>query len=165
MRYLWALVLSGSLVSAAAQGRDDGAAPSFERLRSLVGDWVAETENGETIHTSYRLVANGTAVLESLNDATHQDMTTIYHPDGEALVATHYCSSDNQPRMRATPPDAGESSLVFETVAVTNLASPRARHIRRIRFRFEDDDHFSQEWTQREDGKETVDVLHFVRKR
>ena len=137
----------------------------FERLRSLVGDWVAESEDGVKIHTSYRLIANGTAVLESLNDATHQDMTTVYHPDGKTLAATHYCSSNNQPRMRLVPAGTDGNALLFETVTVTNLASPADRHIRSIRFRFQDDDHFTQEWTQREHGKDTVDVLHFVRKR
>jgi len=159
------LAVAGLWGFALASSARETVPPVFERLESLAGEWEADVEGGDTVRSSYRLIANKTAVMETLNDAAHQDMTTIYHPDGEGLAATHYCSSDNQPRMRARTAGDDEDSLAFETVSVTNLKSPGARHIRAIVFRFEDEDHFTQEWTQREDGVDSVDVLHFVRKR
>jgi hypothetical protein len=38
--------------------------------------------------------------MESLNGEHDMNMVTMYAPDGDAVVATHYCAI-NQPRMRA----------------------------------------------------------------
>ncbi|TAK53796.1 MAG: hypothetical protein EPO25_09435 [Gammaproteobacteria bacterium] len=137
-------------------------ANGFEKLKNLAGEWEAELDGGHLVRSSYRLISNGTAVIESINDATHEDMVTIYHPDGGELRAVHYCSSANQPRLDAVW--EGET-LAFSMVDVTNLTEPGQRHIRRITFRFEDRDHYMQEWTQRENGEDSVDTLRFVRKK
>lgn len=34
----------------------------------------------------------------------------------------------------------------------------------KVVFHFKDKDHFTQEWTWREDGKDTVDIFQFERK-
>lgn len=155
------ILLVGFTTFAAMSQAQEVTPVGFEKLKALVGDWEAELEGGDTVQTTYRLISNGTAVMESVNDTTHQDMTTIYHPDGEKLKATHYCSSDNQPRMLARQDG---NVLAFSIVDVTNLTEPGQRHIRKIVFTFEDSEHYTQEWTQRENGEDTVDVLRFTRK-
>lgn len=159
------LVAQGFLCAAALAVPQDSLPSGFETLQSLVGEWEAPVEGGQPVRSSYRLISNGTAVMESVNDATHQDMVTIYHHDGSELIAAHFCSSGNQPRMRAEVGGAHGEVLTFSLFDVTNLTDPGQRHIRKIAFRFEDRDHFTQEWTERVNGKDSVDVLHFVRKR
>ena len=73
---------------------------------------------------TYRLVSNGTALMETLVSPESGDMVTMYHPDGNGLVMTHYCSENTQSRMRA-PGDDGKT-IRFSFVDVTNLSSPDA---------------------------------------
>jgi hypothetical protein len=155
----------GLASAATASWAQNASTPAFQKLESLVGEWEATLEGEHTVRASYRLIANDTAIMESINDATHEDMVTIYHPDGDQLRATHFCSSDNQPRLRAQIGGNRGEILTFSFLDVTNLTQTGQRHIRKIVFRFEDDDHYTQEWTQRENDEDSVDVLHFVRKK
>lgn len=54
-------------------------------------------DEGE-VRTTYKLVAGDSAIEETLS---HGNMVTMYHPDGNSLMLTHYCVAQNQPRMRA----------------------------------------------------------------
>ena len=38
-----------------------------------------------------------------MNSGTPHEMITMFHMDQAELLATHYCSAHNQPRMRAVP--------------------------------------------------------------
>src|SRR5713226_971817 len=68
-------------------------ATAFARLKTLVGEWEADTKMGKA-HVSYELIAGGTALKMPA-------MLTVYHLDGERLLLTHYCMAGNQPRMQA----------------------------------------------------------------
>ena len=92
-------------------------------------------------------------------------MTTMYHPDGDHLMMTHYCSAHNQPRMRSQTGSAETRSIVFDFVDVTNLSTPDAGHMTRLVLTFVDQDHLTQEWTWREKGKDSVVVIRFERKK
>lgn len=87
----------------------------------------------------------------------------MYHRDGAGLVATHYCSIGNQPRMRAA--DADAKTIRFRFADITNLASPDGGHIKDLTVTFQDADHMTQEWTSVENGKEHVEVFHWTRKK
>ena len=82
-----------------------------------------------------------------LGEGTEHEMPTIYHMDGDRLMATHYCAAQNQPRMVLKP---GGEKLQFEFLDVTNLKSPEAGHMRRMAITILDKDHIQQEWTYRE---------------
>jgi hypothetical protein len=90
-------------------------------------------------------------------------MVTMYHRDGAGLVATHYCSMGNQPRMRAADGDA--KTIRFRFADITNLAKPDGGHIKDLTVTFQDADHMTQEWTSVENGKEQVEVFHWTRKK
>jgi hypothetical protein len=87
----------------------------------------------------------------------------MYHRDGAGLVATHYCSMGNQPRMRAA--DADASTIRFRFADITNLAKPDGGHIKDLTVTFQDADHMTQEWTSVENGKEHAEVFHWTRKK
>lgn len=136
----------------------------FDKMRTLVGEWEGKTESGKEAHVSYKLVSNGTALLETLNPSGEPEMVTVYHPDGSSVGMTHYCSGNNQPQMRAAPTAASANQLTFNFVRATNLASPTAGHMHNLVVTFQDQDHFTQKWTWLEKGKAMSDVFHFTRK-
>jgi len=136
------------------------AAPGFERLKSLVGGWRGRGGEGKLVEVSYSLTAGNTAVMETLKMADGLSMVTIYHPNNEKLMMTHYCILNNQPRMQASGDDR---SLTFSLVDVTNLSSPNAPHMRKLVLSFPDRDHLKHEWTLRASGQDKTEVFNFER--
>ena len=137
---------------------------SFERLGALLGYWEASTPpEGKIARVWYKLISGGTALHETLKFEDEPEMVTLYHLDGDDLLATHYCSANNQPRLRVVPSkDARE--LKFDFRDITNLATPESSHMRSLRLVFQDADHFEQYWTWREKGKDDTLQLKFERK-
>jgi len=136
--------------------------PSWDRLKTLVGSWTG-TAAGEPVAVSYKLVSNGTALMEMLDGHHDAHMITMYTPDGATLLATHYCAAGNQPRMRAKASPDGRS-LDFQFVDVSN--APGANEImQRLVVTFVDANHFEQAWTSRAtDGTEHTLVFRYTRK-
>lgn len=153
------LFVAGLLVLPVAAG--NGVDDAWNRLRSLAGEWQGA---GGKAGVTYTIVSGGSVVMESMNTPAPQpDMVTMYHRDGTGLVATHYCSIGNQPRMRAPAADA--TAIRFRFADITNLAKPEAAHIRDLTVTFQDNDHFTQEWTSVENGKEHTEVFKWTRKK
>ncbi len=139
--------------------------PEFEKMKLLVGEWEGKSTDGSSANVSYTLVSNNSALMEKLAMGGESEMLTVYHPDGDRLVLTHYCSLHNQPRMRSQTPRQDGNKIAFDFVDVTNLSAPDAGHMRKLVVTFEDKDHFIQEWTYREKEKETTMAIRFERKR
>ncbi len=126
---------------------------AYARLRSLAGEWEASTPMGKA-HITYELIANGSALVErEWFDQNLAPMETIYHPDGDRLLLTHYCMLGNQPRMQAESYNSETGELKFKFLDGTNLASPNAGHMHNATFRFVDDKHLVAEWELFENGK------------
>jgi hypothetical protein len=139
----------------------DGVDAAWKNLQSLDGEWTGD--GGKTAVT-YTIVSNGTVVMERMKMPSPQpDMVTMYHRDGAALVATHYCSIGNQPRMRASEADA--KTIRFRFLDITNLTKPEDGHINDLTVTFRDKDHFTQEWTSVAAGKSSVHKFEWTRKR
>ena len=139
--------------------------PDFEKMKSLVGEWQGKSLDGNTSKVSYALVSDDSALMERLAMGGESEMVTMYHPDGDHLMMTHYCSAHNQPRMRSQTVSLERKSIVFDLVDVTNLSTPDAGHMRKLVVTFVDQDHFTQEWTWSEKGKESTVVIQFERKK
>lgn len=140
----------------------DEAPPSWKHLTGLVGDWEGHMGDG-TVRLSYRLVSSGTALLETMNAPDSSEMVTVYHPDGDTLLMTHYCSLGNQSRMRAT--DLKDGALDFGYVDGTNQRSPDQHHMSRLVLTFVAPDRIVQEWTSVEAGKPRTGRYEFTRTR
>lgn len=130
----------------------------FDRLKALAGEWESTGSEGKT-RVTYQLISNGTAVMETI---VNENMVTVYHPDGEATLMTHYCAVGNQPRMRAQS-SRGGVSIMFQLVGVANLKRSTDGHMQRLVIRFQDADHMTQDWTWKADGKETTTTFHLQR--
>jgi hypothetical protein len=161
---LCAALLAVAVAAPAAPGTN----PAWEKMKSLVGEWEGTMTHGEMnmpVKVSYSLVSGGTSLMERMNAPDGHDMVTMYYRDGSRIMMTHYCSEGNQPRMRAQAATGELKSLAFDFVDAIGLASPQAEHMRKLVVRFEDADHFMQEWTHRKAGKEETGVFKYSRKK
>lgn len=138
--------------------------PEFGKIRTLVGSWKGTDPTGKPILVSYKLVSEGTAVLEMLGSEGHaESMVTVYHPDHEGMMLTHYCSMGNQPRLKLDPAKSTDSTLVFTFHDVTNMLSPDEAHIHGLTIIFRDKTHFAQQWVSMANGKEGKETFTYER--
>ncbi len=164
MKHVRALVvLAAALALPAAAGEPARkpaapASPAWEKLKSLVGDWT-----GKSSTVTYRLVSSGTALMETIDMPQHVQMITMYHPDGDSILMTHYCAAGNQPRMRAK--GLADGKLDFQYVDASNLASPDALRMSRLVMTFVDADHLENAWTSSGGGKDETATFALVRRK
>ncbi len=128
------------------------ATAAFSRLKSLVGEWEANTSSGKA-HLSYELVSGDTALLERDSSDAMPNMVTLYTVDGGRLLLTHYCMAGNQPRMQAKAFNPATGELEFQFLDATNLSSPGAGHMHNAKIRIVDNSHMISEWQFYENGK------------
>ena len=162
------ILFAAFLVVAVAAPAAPGTNPAWEKMKSLAGEWEGTMAHGDAtmpVSVSYTVVSGGTSLMERLATPDGHDMVTMYYPDGSRIMMTHYCSEGNQPRMKAQAAAGEPKSLAFNFVDATNLASPQAEHMRKLLVRFDDADHFTQEWTHRKAGKEETGVFKYSRKK
>ncbi len=136
---------------------------AFERVKSLAGNWEMKTKDGKLVAENIEVVSAGSAVMMRMK-APDEDMVTMFHPDGDTVIATHYCAAKNQPRF-VLKPSNDPSVLTFDFKDAANLASPDAGHMRGVVIRFKDGDHHTEEWTWHENGKDMVEAMDFTRRK
>jgi len=116
------LGLGGSALAAEA-----GAVHAFERLKALQGKWSGRFADRPLHFVDYRLSAGGSVLVETWQLASGRESMTLYHLDGDRLLATHYCPQGNQPRLVLVP-GADPAVLSFEFVDGTGLQPADGRH-------------------------------------
>lgn len=154
------LVLTGCATS--GHGPEPAAATddTMARFRGLEGTWTAsfEGEDMPSSEVTYRTIAGGSAVVETIFAGMPHEMITVIHLDGDRMLCTHYCAAQNQPHLVAN--EISGNTVRFVTDHVTNLASPGALYMGEARWEFVDDDHIRTQWTSFENGErgETMNV-------
>lgn len=164
---IFALVVGSVLLASAGAGEcckgekksagdNKAVAAAFDRLKKLAGEWEAAVPmegapKGSTV-VRYRLIAGGSALVETDFAGTDMEMVTVYHRDGDNLLLTHYCMLGNQPQMRARPVGDG-NELFFEFAGGCNIDPAKDKHMHQARIRFVDDNHVHSEWELFADGK------------
>ena len=118
---------------------------------------------GFAARVSYRLVSNGTALMETLESAHDDQMVTLYHRDGSSLLLTHYCSQGNQTRMRSRGLEGGR--LVFAYVDASNVTDKDELVMSGLAMSFPGPDRLVHEWTSREGSREQTGRFEFLRKK
>lgn len=151
---------NSSAAQPAAKEQDDHSAspllpnPAFETIKSLAGNWEGTYGDGKGKSLmNFRVVSNGSAVVLTMDEATKGEMITVFHPDGKGLIATHYCSARNQPRMKMVASHT-PNIVQFEFMDISNLPDSKIGHMRGLTLTILDPNHHIQEWTFVENGKQ-----------
>jgi hypothetical protein len=151
------------LFSATAVMAQSDAQKVLDRFKTLVGTWEGKSPKGQTSEVKYQLMAGGTAVMAE-SHMIGDEMSSMFYVDGERLMMTHFCPSGNQPRMQATiSPDL--RTVSFEFLDATNLPGPQAGHMHKAVYLFSDAEHYSEEWTWKQEGKDAHFHYEMVRKK
>jgi hypothetical protein len=136
---------------------------TLDRFKSMGGTWEGKSPSGGTSEVTYRLAAGGTAVMADMHMAG-DDMMSMYYVDGDQLLMTHFCPTGNQPRMKAII-SSDLNTVTFDFLDATNLAGPQTGHMHRAVFLFSDAGHYNEEWTWKQEGKDTKMYFEMQRKK
>jgi hypothetical protein len=157
-------LLATASPATAASSKAATARAAFERLKGLAGEWrgtIGDREKGQAATVSYRLIANGSAVAETLLAGTPHEMITVFHLDGDKLVLTHYCAAGNQPKLSLTKKSTPDV-LDFDFVSGTDMKSKQDEHMHSLRIRFEGANAIVTEWDGSKDGRKSDTTKFFL---
>lgn len=155
-----ALLISAAGIRAIPSGTE---ASAFEQLKTLVGEWEGTNISGP-VKITYTLVSGGSALMERLQSANEPEMITMYSPDGDHIVVTHYCSMGNQPQMATDAMIGKAQKYSFTLVRVTGMKTPDEGHMVGLVLTLYDKDHLTQEWKYQDKGKTSAELFQFKRK-
>src|SRR5690349_4626553 len=96
--YLFANSLTGAELH---DPGDQTANQQFQQMKSLIGQWRASSDSREQMVT-FRLVADGSALMETQSGGGDGESITIIYPAGGELRADHYCHLKSQSRLTAS---------------------------------------------------------------
>jgi hypothetical protein len=142
--------------------------PDFERLKALAGEWEGSARGGADAtpiptRATIKVVSAGSAVMLTTDAGTPHEMVTMFHRDGDSLLATHYCSAMNQPRMKARS-GSPAGTLAFEFMDGTNLG-PHPGRMQSLVMGMPSADQQTQVWTFRAGDREETMTFDLKRKR
>lgn len=168
MRFLTSLFLATLLLTLTAvvqsqEHKIPASNPQFSALKTLAGDWTMKTPDGKVATETYRVVSGDSAIiLDQRMPEEGGTMITMFHPDGQKTVATHYCSMGNQPRM-VTDASGDTKSIAFKFKDITN-DDGKSGSMRNLTIVLLDTDHHDQVWTwQDASGKQRTETFHYTR--
>ena len=124
---------------------------AFERMKSLVGKWSAESPEMGKMNTEFRLIAGDSVIEERFAEGTPMEMLSVYHDVNGKLTMTHYCMLRNQPRMKVTKSTA--NSLTFDLAPTPGLNVQKDMHMHGATYTFLDANRFKLEGVSWKDGK------------
>jgi hypothetical protein len=136
---------------------------AWKSLQTLVGKWDGKVnESGKEMSARLEVIltGDGSALMHWMDQGTPHEMITMFYPDMNDLLATHYCAAHNQPRFKLT--SATPSRLVFKFKDGTNIG-PHDGHMVGLVIDLIDANHHNEEWTYVQDGKRSTTVFHFKR--
>jgi len=128
---------------------------AFERIKKLEGTWKGRSTRGWSEQMTYRVIANGSIVMETSFEAhPNETMVTMFGLDRGRLMLTHYCVAKNQPRLVAGDISEDGKKITFNFLDGTGLSSRDQGHMDKAVFHFTDDDHYTAQWTWYQNGSE-----------
>jgi len=150
-----------ALIATAAMASDTQ--KPFDNLTTLAGSWAGKGSQGQPVQVSYRVTAGGSALMSEIT-GEHENIITMFHPDGSRLLMTHYCGAGNQPRMVGTASTDGKT-ITFNFLDATNLAAAQPGHMGRLVVTMIDANHHTEDWEfMAKDGKQMHEVFDLQRK-
>jgi len=126
---------------------------AFERMKSLLGKWSAESPMMGKMNTEFRLIAGDSVIEERFAEGTPMEMLSTYHDVNGKLTMTHYCMLRNQPRMKVVKSTA--DSLTFDLAPTPGLNPAKDKHMHGATYTFIDANHFKLDDVSWENGRST----------
>jgi hypothetical protein len=171
MRYKYGLLLLCFAISLAALGDEHTSAvapnAAFDKMKTLDGAWEGNMIEGGKKYpstTRFQMVSDGSVLMDWLAEGKPMEMVTMFHMNGDELMATHYCAAHNQPRFVAVP-GADPNRVVFKFKDGTNISSHHG-HMQEVTFIFDGPNHHLEEWTYLDEkGKSSTSQFDFQRKK
>lgn len=160
MKYIWILLTGLFAITTNANSEE---VDRFDQLKSLAGDWKSEGTEGNEFYISFSTTANGGTLIENWIYKGKSHSLTVYHPDGDSMIATHYCPQGNQPRLKLSN-SSGENHVAFEFQDATNLANIEDSHQHSLSFEFIDENTILRSESYLESGTETPSSMRLVRR-
>jgi len=163
MRRILVFVVMAVMAVAAQEHRPVKESPAWKDLQTLVGNWDGTFSEGGKEYRApleVRMTGGGSALMHWMGKGTSDEMVTMFHPDMDELLATHYCAAHNQPRMKLV--SATPKRLVFEFKDGTNIG-PHDGHMVGVALVLIDANHHDEEWSYEQDGKRSTSVFHYAR--
>ena len=175
---LSAFVLASCCAAARAEEKhnhDHPATPAksnanFEKMKKLVGTWVEADKDGkptDTVMSIIKLTAGGSAIHETFFPGQPMEMVSVYVPEGEELVMTHYCVIGNQPKLKADPKSPA-NQIVFKFAGGTNLDPKKDKHMHDATLTLVDADTLQIDgigWENGTPAKDMCGAMKLVRKK
>jgi hypothetical protein len=138
MLFFIALIIS-TLLTSQASAQPDVAAPqtahekvraedAFAELTRMVGTWRRADKPESPLRIRFYLTAGGTVLVESWEAGGKPHSLTIYHRDGDALLATHYCPQGNQPRLALAGRETSGLHFIFRDATDLEPATEKHQH-------------------------------------
>lgn len=112
---------------------------AFAQLARLVGIWRPADNPESPLRIHFYLTAGATVLVESWEVRGKPHSLTLYHRDGQGLLATHYCPQGNQPRLELA--GQGSSGLHFSLRDVTDLEPQSESHQHDLWFDLSEPEH------------------------
>ena len=106
----------------------DPAAAAFDALKTLDGTWQLAAQPEHGLRIAFSTTARGSVLVEEWTFEGAPHSLTLYHRDGDTLMATHYCPQGNQPRMTLVPGGDDLASFTFRDVTDFDPASEQHQH-------------------------------------
>jgi hypothetical protein len=82
--------------------------------------------------------------METMFAGEPHEMVNVYTVDGDALIATHYCSGQNQPTLKLNAEQSTADHLVFDFVNVKG--ANRDAYIDGMQIKFGADGKIEEQW-------------------
>ena len=169
----WIALILRALITSQASAQSDpavsdtalekvSAEDAFAELKRMVGTWRRADKPESAFRIRFYLTAGGTVLVESWEAGDKPHSLTLYHRDGQALLATHYCPQGNQPRLALAGREA--SGLHFVVRDATDLDPAKEKHQHDLWFDLSNPDRpVRGETYSSKDGPGAPERMHLVR--
>ncbi len=136
----------------------------FNQLCALTGNWK-RNDTAKNEFVEFRMTAGNTVLVENWTwpDRNIEAMT-LYHFNGNQLMATHYCPIGNQPRLIFQPTD-DKLKYVFRFNSATNLTAQTADHCIEFWIKINDIGSFTRSETYTDKGGLDTQEARYVKLR
>ncbi len=161
--FCWIMLVAASVGIARPVHAAPGSVGSrFDEMKALVGVWRQADNPAASLRIRFSLTAGGTVLVEEWLQGTRPHSLTLYHRNGQDMIATHYCPQGNQPRLVLTAASS-HHLLSFAFRDATGLDTARESHLVALAFDLSDEGQITRSETYRQADIDEPSTMVLVR--